>query len=96
MKKQVPPGQAFPFLIKKVTLNENINKIKNLDESKATPSNVISIKVVKENYDIFATFITENFNNMIAKSVFPDSLKWGDIKPVYEKNPEMKRKITGL
>ena len=58
MKKQVPPGQAFPFSIKKVTLNENINKIKNLDESKATPSNIISIKVVKENYELLSLLKT--------------------------------------
>ena len=35
--------------------------------------------------DIFATYITENFNNMIKNSVFPDSLKQTDINPVYKK-----------
>ena len=35
--------------------------------------------------DIFATYITENFNNMIENSVFPDSLKQTDINPVYKK-----------
>ena len=70
----------------KVTLTEIINEIKNLDESKATQSNGILTKVIKENYDIFATFITENFNNMIENSVFPDSLKQADIKPVYKKD----------
>ena len=58
----------------------------NLDESKATQSNDIPTKVIKENYDIFATFITENFNNMIENSVFPDSLKQADIKLVYRKD----------
>ena len=33
--------------------------------SKAAQSNDILTKVLKESYDIFATFITENFNNMI-------------------------------
>ena len=58
----------------------------NLDESKATQSNDIPTKVIKENYDIFDTFITENFNNMIENSVFPDSLKQADIKLVYKKD----------
>ena len=51
---------------------------------------------MKENYDIFATFITENVNNMIENSVFPVSLKQADIKPIYKKIPAMIRKITGL
>ena len=43
--------------------------------SKATISNEIPTKVINENYDIFATFITENLNNMIENPVFPESLK---------------------
>ena len=40
----------------------------------------------KENYRIFATFITENFNNMIGNTLFPVSLKQADIKPIYKKD----------
>ena len=43
-------------------------------------------KFMKENYEIFATFITENVNNMIKNSIFPDSLKQEDIKQVYKKD----------
>ena len=53
---------------------------------KATQSNDNPTKVLKENYDIFATFVTENVNNMIENSVFPDSFKQADIKPVYKKD----------
>ena len=53
---------------------------------KATQSNDVPTKVLKENYDIFATFVTENVNNMIENSVFPDSFKQADIKPVYKKD----------
>ena len=56
-----------------------------MDELKTTHSNDIPIKFVKEIYNIFAAFITENFNNMIKNSVFPDSLKQADIKPLYKK-----------
>ena len=55
---------AFPFSLRKVTLTEIINEIKNLDESKGTHSNDIPTKVVNENYDIFPTFITKIFNIM--------------------------------
>ena len=77
---------AFPFSFRKVTLKEIINEIKSLDESEATQSNVIPSKVTKENYDIFATFITENFSNMIKNAVFPVSLKQADIKSIYNKD----------
>ena len=36
---------------------------------------------MKKNYDIFATFITEN---LIKNFFFPDSLKQPDINPVYK------------
>ena len=74
--------QLFHF--SKITLNK-INGIKCLDGSKAAQSNQIPTKVIKENYDIFAPFITENFNNMIENSVFPVSLKQADIKPIHKK-----------
>ena len=61
-----------------------MNKIKNFDESKATQWNDIATKVTKENYNIFATFITDNFNNIIEISVSPHSLEQADIKPVYK------------
>ena len=86
----------FTTLRMKVTLNEIINETKSLDESKASLSNDIPTNVIKENYDIFATFITENFNNMIENSVFPVSLKQADIKPIHKKIPGVIRKITGL
>ena len=91
IKKQIPSDVAFPFSFRKVNLAEIINEIKNLDESKPTLSNDIPTKVIKENYDIFATFITENFNNMIENSVFPDSLKQADIKLVYKKDSRNKK-----
>ena len=85
IKKQIPSDAAFPFSFRKVTLTEIINEIKKLEQSKATQSNDIPTKVIKQNCDVFATFITENFNNMIENSDFPDSLKQADIKPVYKK-----------
>ena len=41
---------------------------------------------MRESYDIFAYFITENFNNIIENSIFEDSLKQADIKQVYRKD----------
>ena len=49
IKKQIPSDVAFPFSFRKVTLTEIVNEIKNLDESKASQSNDIPTKVIKEN-----------------------------------------------
>ena len=48
IKKQIPSDVAFPFSFKKVSLTEIINEIKNIDESKATQSNDIPTKLIKE------------------------------------------------
>ena len=48
IKKQIPSDVAFPFSFKKVTLTEIINEIKNIGESKATQSNDIPTKLIKE------------------------------------------------
>ena len=48
--------------------------------------------VIKENYGIFATFITENFNNMIENSVFPVSITQEDIKPKHKKDSRSDKK----
>ena len=87
--------RSFPIFIEESHLTEIVNEIKNLDESKATRSNDIPTKVIHENYDIFPTFNTENFNNMTENSVFPHSPKQADIKAVHKKDSR-KRKITGL
>ena len=86
IKKKVFSDVAFPFSFKEVTLNEIINKIKSLDQSRATQSNDIPTKVIIENYDIFATFITESFNIMIENSVFLVSIKQAAMKPIYKKD----------
>ena len=92
IKKQVQSHVAFPFSFRKVTLNEIINETKSLDESKTAQSNDIPTMVIKENYGIFATFITENFNNMIENSVFPVSITQEDIKPKHRKDSRSDKK----
>ena len=47
IKNQVPSAVDFPFSFREVTLNEIINEIKSLDESKASQSNDIPTNVIK-------------------------------------------------
>ena len=48
----------------------------------------IPTKLIKENSDIFANFIFENFNNCISHSIFPTSMKNAIITPVHKKGPK--------
>ena len=46
-----------------------------LDTSKSTHSEDIPFKINKDNVDIFANFILQNFNKCIIDGKFPDQLK---------------------
>ena len=71
------------FSFRKVTYEEILNEINSLGTSKSTQSVDIPIKIIKNNADIFANFILQNFNNFILQNYnkciidgkFPDQLK---------------------
>ena len=62
-----------------------MKEIYNLKTNKATQNTDIPTKLIKENSDIFAYFISENLNDCIAKSLFPSSLKEAIITPLHKK-----------
>ena len=66
----------------KFTYEETINKINSLDTSKSTQSEDIPSKIIKDNADIFANFILQNFSKCIIGGRFPDQLKKADVSPV--------------
>ena len=74
------------FSFKHVSLDETKKKILNLDVKKACQDTDIPTKIVRENYDIFADFIFQNFNYGIASSVFPASVKNANITPAHKKD----------
>ena len=56
-----------------------------LDAGKASQDTDIPTKIIKENADIVADFIYQNFNNAIACSVFPVNLKHANVTSVHKK-----------
>ena len=70
---------------RKVNYEETLNEINSLDTSKSTQSEDISFKIIKDNADIFASFILQNFNKCITDGKFPDQLKKVDVSPVLKK-----------
>ena len=63
------------FSFRKVTYEEILNEINSLDTSKSTQSEDIPFKIIKDNADIFANFILQNFNKCIIDGKFPDQWK---------------------
>ena len=62
------------FSLRNITYEETLNEINSLDFSKSTQSEDIAFKIIKDNADIFANFILQNFNKYIDGK-FPDQLK---------------------
>ena len=57
----------------------------NLDVSKACQDTDIPSKIIKENADIFASFLHSSFNTSVTNSEFPSVLKQTNITPVLKK-----------
>ena len=73
------------FSFRNVTSEEILNEINSLDTSKLTRPEDIPFKIIRDNADIFASFILQNFNKCIIDGKFPDQLKKADVSPVFKK-----------
>ena len=60
------------FSFRKVTYEEILNEFNSLGTSKSTQSEDITFKIIKNNADIFANFILQNFNKCIIDGMFPN------------------------
>ena len=70
------------FTFRKVTHEKILNEINNLDNSKSTQSQDNPCMINKDNADIFANFILQNFNKCIIDGKFHDQLKKADVSPL--------------
>ena len=73
------------FSFRKVTYEEILIEINSLDTSKSPQSEDIPFKIIKDNGDIFANFILQNFNKCLIDGKFPDQLKKADVSPIFKK-----------
>ena len=74
------------FSFKLVSIEDICKEIRALDTSKATQSDDIPTKIIKNNSDIFSKIFQANLNNAIETSTFPEQLKYADVKRVFEKD----------
>ena len=76
------------FSFKLVTKEDIYEEILASDASKATQSDDMPTKVIKNNSDIFSKFFQANPNNTIETSTFPKQLKYDDVKRVFQKDSQ--------
>ena len=62
--------------------------------SRATQLEGIPTKIVKENLNIFATFLVKDRNTCIRKGEFSDKLKMADITPTLKRATNMENQTT--
>ena len=82
-KERKKKHAAFSF--SEVAKEEILRDILNLDVSKACQDTDIPSKIIKENADIFASFLHSSFNTSVTNSEFPSVLKQANITPVFKK-----------
>ena len=84
-KKEVCHGSNANFSFSTVKRTQLLNEITQLNSSKASQITDIPTKVIKQNSNIFTGFILTSFNQSVANSIFPSSLKNADITSVFKK-----------
>ena len=86
-------GKQLPCLTDKTLKDVRITLTEN---EKVVPGERELVKIFHEHFsNILSTLIIwhENFSNMIENSVYPDSLKQANIKPVYKKDSRNEKEI---
>ena len=80
------------FSFKLVSIEDIYKEIRALDASKATQSDGIRTKIIKNNSDIFSKIFQANLNNAIETRTFPEQLKYANVKPVFKKDSRTDKK----
>ena len=90
--KQKMNNNVFSF--RKVTYEEILNEINSLDTSESAQSEDVPLKIIKDNADIFANFILQNFNKCNIDGKFPNQLKKQTLALSLKKETIMIKPIT--
>ena len=81
--KNLNSGLRFDFC--RVTVQDVEKEIRRLSTRKTTQYSDLTVKILKENSDIFEKYICDFFNECVDKGTFPSVLKQANITPVIKK-----------
>ena len=80
------------FSFRKITVEEMLEQLQNLDPKKGSPQEAIPAKILKSNADLFCFPLTELFNKLVEESSFPDDMKNADVSSLFKKDNNMSKK----
>ena len=60
--------------------------MRSLNPKKATTTNSITSKLLKQHFDIYGPILHNLVNKTFQENIFPDELKLGDITPIFKKD----------
>ena len=80
------------MLFQRVTISEIIEQVDNLDTKKASPSDSIPAKVIKDNVDIVASYLLHLFNKSVDGNFFPNEMKDGDVSALFKNSNSFHKK----
>ena len=83
IKENTNSSACFSF--RTLSKGDLLYQLNSLDPAKATQKSDIPTNIIKKNYDIFSEFLFANFNNIILTSLFPEKLKYADVKSIFKK-----------
>ena len=69
-----------------------LKAIKSLSSNKASPIEDIPIKILKNSIHIYSEKLTNIFNEYLINGKFPNTLKRGDVTPIFKKETIMQKK----
>ena len=78
------PQVKDSFFLNPITIPEIIIYIRQLNSSKATKTNDIPIKLIKQTANIIAPYLALIFNKCISEGIFPDFLKSAEVIPIFK------------
>ena len=67
----------------RVSFENVVTEIKKLSTRKATQSTDLLVNILKQNLDIFGSYIRDFFNYCVDKGDFPSILKLANMTPVF-------------
>ncbi len=85
-------NSTINFSFRKITVEEMLEQLQNLDPKKGSPQNAIPAKILKYNADLFCFPLTELFNKLVEESSFPDNMKNADVSSLFKKDDNMSKK----
>ena len=63
------------FSFRKITVEEMLEQLQNLDPKKGSPQEAIPATILKSNTDLFCFPLTDLFNKLVEESSFPYDMK---------------------